>query len=106
MSYPGCIIRPTDLLLVVGQVGIAHLAVETLQYVSLHLNSSNHSFEKEDVIVLDREFRWFERGVKEAIYIYIKSQQPSLNKEGDLRHILVGAYSSAIKKQGGQDTFA
>ena len=61
-----------------------------------HLNSANHSFDNKDVIILDRESRWFERGVKEALYV--KCEQPSLNKGGGLRHNLAGAYSSAIKK--------
>ena len=45
-----------------------------------HLNSANHSFDNKDVIILDRESRWFERGVKEALYV--KCEQPSLNKGG------------------------
>ena len=57
-----------------------------------HLNSANHSFDNKDVIILDRESRWFERGVKEALYV--KREQPSLNKGGGLRHNLAGAYSS------------
>ena len=61
-----------------------------------HLNSANHSFDNRDVIILDRESRWFERGVKEALYV--KCEQPSLNKGGGLRHNLAGAYSSAITK--------
>ena len=36
--------------------------------------------------VLDREERWFEREVNEAIYL--KLEQPSLNKGGGLRHQL------------------
>ena len=40
----------------------------------------------ENVHVLDREDRWFERGVKEAIYV--KLEQPSTNRGGGLRHQL------------------
>ena len=61
-----------------------------------HLDSTNHSFDNKDVKILDRESRWFERGVKEAIYV--KREEPSLNKGGGLRHNLAGAYCSAIKK--------
>ena len=61
-----------------------------------HLNTSNHSFVNENVIILDRESWWFERGVKEALYV--KSEESTLNKGEGLRHNLAGAYSSAIKK--------
>ena len=46
---------------------------------AVHLNGK--SFEDENV--LDREERCFERGVNEAIYV--KLQQPSLNRRGGLR---------------------
>ena len=36
-------------------------------FVYQHLDSSNHSFINKDVIILDREHRWYRRGVKEAI---------------------------------------
>ena len=61
-----------------------------------HLVSSNHTFDNKDVVILDRESRWFERGVKEAIYV--KSEQPSLNKGGGLRHNLAGAYNTIIRR--------
>ncbi|KAH3871425.1 hypothetical protein DPMN_034625 [Dreissena polymorpha] len=34
----------------------------------------------EDVRILDREPSWFERGIKEAIYI--RALRPALNKDG------------------------
>ena len=46
--------------------------------------------------VLDREERWFERGVKEAIYV--KLEQPSLNRGGDLRHQLSATLTSLPRK--------
>ena len=61
-----------------------------------HLDTTKHSFDNKDVLILDREHRWFERGVKEAIYV--TAEQPTLNKGGGLRHNLPGAYSSAISK--------
>ena len=45
--------------------------------------------------VLDREDRWFERGVKEAIYV--KLEQPSLKRGGGLRH-QVSAINNAVLK--------
>ena len=61
-----------------------------------HLHATKHSFDNKDVVILDREHRWFERGVKEAIYV--NSEQPTLNKGGGLRHNLAGAYTSVIGK--------
>ena len=45
-----------------------------------------YSFEDNNVNILAGEDRWFERGVKESIYI--KLERPSLNREGGLRHYL------------------
>ena len=47
----------------------------------------------EKVEVLDREPRYFERGVKEAIYI--RAYQPSLNKDGG-RYKLPKVYDPLI----------
>ena len=48
-----------------------------------HAKSTGHQIDPEKVIVLDREERWFERGIREAIWERI--EQPSLNKRGGLR---------------------
>ncbi|XP_023821902.1 uncharacterized protein LOC111949272, partial [Oryzias latipes] len=48
--------------------------------VHLHLKATNHSFEDSEVRILARERGWFERGVKEAIFV--KKDKPSLNKNG------------------------
>lgn len=37
--------------------------------VHLHLKGTGHFFEDHNVHILDREDRWFERGVKEAIFV-------------------------------------
>ena len=47
--------------------------------VHLHLKEKVHSFDDNNVHILDREDRWFERGVKEAIYV--KVEKPSLTEE-------------------------
>ncbi|KAE8588439.1 hypothetical protein XENTR_v10022544 [Xenopus tropicalis] len=62
--------------------------------VSLHLKEKGHSFEDSNVHILDREDRWFERGVKEAIYASL--QKPSLNRGGGLRHRLSPTYNGAL----------
>ncbi len=51
-----------------------------------HISDTGHSFDDKDVVILDREQRWFERGVCEAIYERIEN--PSINKKGGLRFSL------------------
>ena len=65
--------------------------------VHLDLKEKRHSFEDENVHVhvLDREDRWFERGVKEAIYV--KLEQPSLNIGAGLRHQLSISHNAVLK---------
>ena len=62
--------------------------------VYLHLKEKAHSFEDSNVHILDREDRWFERGVKEAIYV--KVEKPSLNRGGGLRHQLSPIYNAVL----------
>ena len=52
----------------------------------LHLKEKSHSFEVSKVHVLDREDRWFERGVKEAICVHLEKHP--LNSGGGLRNHL------------------
>ena len=59
--------------------------------VHLHLKESGHSLEDGQVCVLEREDRWFERGVREAIHVKLK--QTSLHQGGDLRHFLSPTYN-------------
>ncbi|KAI8498197.1 hypothetical protein Bbelb_241410 [Branchiostoma belcheri] len=51
-------------------------------------HNQGHSFKLESTDVLDRETRWWERGVKEAIYE--RMYNPTLNREGGLRVDLSG----------------
>ena len=46
----------------------------------IHIESPGHHVDLDQVKILDREPRYFERGVKEAIYIRVN--KPSLNKDG------------------------
>ena len=62
--------------------------------VYLHLKEKGHSFEDIDVHILDREDRWFERGVKESIHA--KVENPSLNRGRDLRHNLSPIFHAAL----------
>ena len=56
---------------------------------------SSHSFNTNDVVILDREDRWFERGVKEAVWERV--EEPSLNKRGGLRFKLSRAWDRAVR---------
>ena len=64
--------------------------------VSRHINRDcpGHTISLDSTILLDREPRWFERGVKEAIYI--RAHNPSLNKDGG-RHQLPHIWDRVIK---------
>ncbi|KAI8498497.1 hypothetical protein Bbelb_236990 [Branchiostoma belcheri] len=53
-------------------------------------HNQGHSFKLESTDVLDRETRWWERGVKEAIYE--RMYNPTLNREGGLRVDLSGTW--------------
>ena len=54
----------------------------TTSEVSKHINIVNpgHEIILDQVKILDRESSWYERGVKEAIYI--RALMPSLNRDG------------------------
>ena len=67
----------------------------------LHKDCPGHSVNIQNAKILDREPRWFERGVKEAIYI--RAEQPSLNKDGG-RHQLPHIWDRLIKDQLGSST--
>ena len=62
---------------------------------SLHQEEKGHSFEDDNVHVLDWEDRWFEKAVREAIYV--KLEQPSLNRRGGLTHQLSDTYNAVLK---------
>ena len=57
----------------------------------LYLREINNSFKDNNVNLLAREDRWFERGVKESIYV--KLERPSVNRGGGLRHFLSPTYN-------------
>ncbi|KAI8506496.1 hypothetical protein Bbelb_159230 [Branchiostoma belcheri] len=59
-------------------------------------HNQGHSFKLESTDVLDRETRWWERGVKEAIYE--RMHNPTLNREGGLHNPARGA----VGEGGGQ----
>ena len=64
--------------------------------VYTHRKASGHKFDLEEVKILDRENRWFERGVKEAIWV--RAHEPSLNRSGGVRSNLSHAWDRTIRK--------
>ena len=62
----------------------------------IHVDHPQHSVELENTEVLTTEPRWFERGVKEAIYI--RALNPSLNRDGG-RYNLPPVWDNIIKKR-------
>ena len=63
--------------------------------VYIHLKDTGHAFKTEDVVILDREERYRERGIKEAIWERVEN--PSLNKKGGLRFQLSNAWDQALR---------
>ncbi len=63
--------------------------------VFLHLQQKKHNFHDHEVRILDREERWFERGVKEVIHV--KVEHPSLNRGEGLRHLLSHANDAVLE---------
>ena len=62
--------------------------------VHSQLEGKNNSFEDNNVNTLVWEDRWFERGVKESIYV--KLEQPSWNRGGGLSHDLSPTYNAIL----------
>ena len=55
-----------------------------------------HVTRLEDIIILDTEEKWFERGVKEVIWERV--EKPSLNKKGGLLFLLSQAWDPILKQ--------
>ncbi|XP_066265892.1 uncharacterized protein [Branchiostoma lanceolatum] len=63
--------------------------------VTQHMQTYKHQPTKK-VTILDRESRWFERGVKEVVHI--RSRSPSLNRDQG-RHRLPPIYNSLVQSR-------
>ena len=60
-----------------------------------HMREKGHKFDPlSTVSIVDKESRWFERGVREAIYEQI--QQPAMNKKGGLHFTLSQSWDRAL----------
>ena len=60
----------------------------------IHIESPGHKVELDSVVILDREHRYFERGIKESVYI--RALQPSLNRDSG-RHKLPAVYDTLLR---------
>ena len=63
-----------------------------------HVAATGHSIDWKEVKILDRDERWFELGVREAIHI--KMQDTSLNRDGG-RYNLPGVYTHMLRPPHG-----
>ena len=59
-----------------------------------HSKRSGHLTDMKDIVIIDRDERWFERGVREAIWERV--EKPSLNKHGGLRFQLSHAWDQSL----------
>ena len=71
-----------------------HTSGSSVSAVFDHLKASGHKTDLEEVNIIDRETRWFERGVKEAIWV--RAENPSLNRSGGVRIKLSHAWDRTI----------
>ena len=62
----------------------------------IHMDDPNHNITLENTKILSFEHKWFERGVKEAIYI--RAMNPSLNRDGG-RYNLPPVWDNTIKER-------
>ena len=62
----------------------------------IHTDNPNHNIMLENTKILSVEHKWFERGVKEAIYI--RAMNPSLNRDGG-RYNLPPVWNNIIKER-------
>ena len=66
----------------------------------IHTDKPNHKISLDNTRILSVESKWFDRGVKEAIYI--RARRPSLNKDGG-RYNLPPIWNNIIRKRLGDE---
>ena len=64
--------------------------------VGHHLNYNKHKLDQDNIKIVDKDNRWFERGVREAIHI--RTTSPSLNRDQG-RHQLPPVYNSLLQQE-------
>ncbi len=63
---------------------------------NIYVEFPGHFVDLDNVRILDRDSRWFEQWVKEAVHI--KANKPSLNKDR-VRYKLSGVYETVIRSE-------
>ena len=67
----------------------------------IHLKASDHQLDFAKTKILDRDNRWFQRGIREAIYI--RAQQPTLNRNAG-RYTLPVVWDQIISLHASQSS--
>ena len=67
----------------------------------IHLKARGHQLDFEKTRILDRDSRWFQRGIREAIYI--RAQKPTLNRNAG-RYTLPVVWDQIISLHANQPT--
>ena len=62
--------------------------------VGHHMGYSKHKVDSQNIRIVDRDSRWFQRGVREAIQI--RSRSPTLNRDRG-RHNLPSVYNTIVR---------
>ena len=63
--------------------------------VGHHMNYNKHTLDQDNIKIIDKENKWFERGVRDAIHI--RANSPTLNRDQG-RHQLPPIYNSLIQE--------
>ena len=82
--------------ILLNQIGVDKMFSSSRQKLC-HPENPDHTVKLENTEVLAVEPKWFERGVKEAIYI--RANKPSLNRDTG-RYNLPSVWNNTIKKFG------
>ena len=64
--------------------------------VGHHMGYNNHELDSQNIRIVDRDSRWFQRGVREAIEI--RSRSPTLNRDRG-RHNLPSVYNTIVRSR-------
>ena len=71
--------------------------------VGHHMGYNNHELDSQNIRIVDRDSRWFQRGVREAIEI--RSRSPTLNRDRG-RHNLPSVYNTIVRSRDTRMTAA
>ena len=64
--------------------------------VGHHMGYNKHNVDSQNIRIVDRDSRWFQRGVREAIQI--RSRSPTLNRDRG-RHNLPSVYNTIVRSR-------